>query len=74
MLVGSLHCLERQSVGDCSRAMLRTGSRFWRCAKTLTRLVSSALIIVVVLGLALRPYAAPPRVSLSCDGTANCDP
>jgi hypothetical protein len=73
MLFGSLHCREARSGVDCPRAMLRTGSRLWRCSKTLTRLLSSALIVIVVLGLAVRPYAAA-CASLSCDGMVNCDP
>ena len=52
--------------------MLGTGSRIWRTPKTLTRLLSSALIVMVVPGLAVRPYAAA-CASLACDRMVNCD-
>jgi hypothetical protein len=73
MLFGSLHCREAQPGADGPRAMLRTGSSIWRCSKTLTRLLSSALILIVVLGLAVRPYAVA-CASLSCDGMVTCGP
>ena len=73
MLFGSLHCREPHSGASCPRAIPQIGSRIWRCSKTFTRLLSSALIVIVVLGLAVRPYAAA-CASLSCDGMVNCDP
>ncbi len=57
--------IEGRAVADCPRAMHRAGSRFWRRSKTLTRLLSSALIVTIVLG-----FAMPP---VSGDGMASSD-
>jgi hypothetical protein len=73
MLFGSLHFREAQSGAGRPRAMPRIGSRIWQCSKTLTRLLTPALIVIVVLGLAVRPYAVA-CASLSCDGMVHCDP
>ena len=73
MLFGTLHCRRDPSGASRPAATFRTGPRVGRCLKPLTRLLSSALIVIVVLGLAVRPYAAA-CASLSCDGMVNCDP
>ncbi len=72
MLVGSLHYREPQSGAARPRAIFGTGSSIWRRSRTPVRLLSSGLIVIVVLGLAVRPYAAA-CASLSCDRMANCD-
>jgi hypothetical protein len=73
MLFGSLHCRRDQSGASRPRAKFRNGPRVGRCSKPLTRLLTPALIVIVVLGLAVRPYAAA-CASLSCDRMVNCDP
>ena len=73
MRFGRLHFRKTQSGTGRPRAMRQIRSRIWRRSKTFTRFLSSALIVIVVLGLAVRPYAAA-CASLSCDGMVNCDP
>ncbi len=57
MLFGSLHCRRDQSGASRPRATFRNGPRVRRCSKPLMRLLTPVLIVIVVLGLAVRPYA-----------------
>ena len=72
MLFGSLHCRKDQSGASGPGAASRTGPRVGRCSKPLTRLLTPVLILVVALGLAVRPYTVA-CASLSCDRMVNCD-
>jgi hypothetical protein len=72
MLFGSLHCRTNPSGVTWPRAIFRIGSSVARCSKLLPRLLASILIVIVVLGLAVRPYAVA-CASSSCDRMVNCD-
>jgi len=71
MLFGGLHCRRGPSGASCSDTF-RIGSRVGQCSKLLTRLLAPILIVIVVLGLAVRPYAVA-CASSSCDRMVNCD-
>lgn len=72
MLFSSLHCRRSPSGASSSRATFRIGSGVARYSKPLTRLLAPVLIVIVVLGLAVRPYAVA-CASSSCDRMVNCD-
>ena len=57
MLFGGLHCRRDPSGASCSGDTFRIGSSVGQCSKLLTRLLAPILIVIVVLGLAVRPYA-----------------
>ncbi len=72
MLFGSLHHRRTQSGASCPRATFRTEPRVRRSTKPLARLLTPVLIVILVLGLVVRPYAVA-CASLSCDRMVNCD-
>jgi hypothetical protein len=72
MLFGGLHCRRGPSGASCSGDTFRIGSRVGQCSKLLARLLAPILIVIVVLGLAVRPYAVA-CASSSCDRMVNCD-
>jgi hypothetical protein len=74
MLFGSLYCHRSLTGATCPRATFRfrIGSSVGRCSQPLTRLLTAVLIVIVVLGLAVRPYAVACAAS-SCDRMVNCD-
>jgi hypothetical protein len=71
MLFGSLHCRRRRSGASRPRDTFRIGSRVGRSSNLVMRLLAPVLIVIVVLGLAVRPYAVA-CASSSCDRMVNC--
>jgi hypothetical protein len=72
MLFGSLHCRRRRSGASRPRDTFRIGSRVGRFSNLVMRLLAPVLIVIVVLGLAVRPYAVA-CASSSCDRMVNWD-
>lgn len=67
------HCREIRPRWLGRRTLVRIGSSFWPRSTVLTRILKSALVAIVVLGLAIWPSTVA-WASVSCDGMAICHP